>query len=202
MSRYCSQCGKSFKACICASIVPLASSVELIILQHPTEEHRPMGTARILDLSLANSMRLVGEDFSQHAQLNALLSEPDVDHYVLYPSDVSRCASELSTLSPAKKIRIILLDGTWKKAYKMWQLSGNLHALPSVHLPKDLVGNYRIRKAPNENSLSTVEAGYHILSLLESTRNFQPLMTAFEQMIEFQIAQMPPGVFERNYLSK
>ncbi|NGZ92510.1 DTW domain-containing protein [Vibrio aestuarianus subsp. cardii] len=89
MSRYCSQCGKSLKACICASIVPLASSVELIILQHPTEEHRPMGTARILDLSLANSMRLVGEDFSQHAQLNALLSEPDVAHYVLYPSDVS-----------------------------------------------------------------------------------------------------------------
>ncbi|NGZ93184.1 DTW domain-containing protein [Vibrio aestuarianus subsp. cardii] len=108
----------------------------------------------------------------------------------------------MSTLSPAKKIRIILLDGTWKKAYKMWQLSGNLHALPSVHLPKDLVGNYRIRKAPSENSLSTVEAGYHILSLLEPTRNFQPLMTAFEQMIEFQIAQMPPGVFERNYLSK
>lgn len=202
MSRYCSQCGKSLKACICASIVPLASSVELIILQHPTEEHRPMGTARILDLSLANSMRLVGEDFSQHAQLNALLSEPDVAHYVLYPCDVSRCASELSMLSPTKKIRIILLDGTWKKAYKMWQLSGNLHALPSVHLPKDLVGNYRIRKAPSENSLSTVEAGYHILSLLESTRNFQPLMTAFEQMIEFQIAQMPPGVFERNYLSK
>ncbi|MDE1315033.1 DTW domain-containing protein [Vibrio aestuarianus] len=202
MSRYCSQCGKSLKACICASIVPLASSVELIILQHPTEEHRPMGTARILDLSLANSMCLVGEDFSQHKQLNALLSEPDIMHYVLYPSDVSRCASELSTLLPVKKIRLILLDGTWKKAYKMWQLSCNLHALPSVHLPKDLVGNYRIRKAPSENSLSTVEAGYHILSLLEPERNFQPLMTAFEQMIEFQIAQMPPGVFERNYLNK
>ncbi|MDF5479440.1 DTW domain-containing protein, partial [Vibrio parahaemolyticus] len=29
---------------------------------------------------------------------------------------------------------------------------------------------------------------------------FTPLMRAFEKMIEFQIAQMPPGVFEKNYL--
>ncbi|MDF5517641.1 DTW domain-containing protein, partial [Vibrio parahaemolyticus] len=39
MSRYCSRCGKSQKACICQWIVPLASEVELIILQHTSEEH-------------------------------------------------------------------------------------------------------------------------------------------------------------------
>ena len=95
---------------------------------------------------------------------------------------------------------MILLDGTWKKAFKMWQVSSNLHALNTVHLPKDLKGNYRIRKAPSENSLSTVEAGYHLLSLLERDGDFSPLLTAFDQMIQFQINQMPAGVFEKNYL--
>ncbi|USD41994.1 DTW domain-containing protein [Vibrio sp. SCSIO 43135] len=200
MSRYCLQCGKSQKACICQWIQSLSSNVELIILQHPTEEHRPMGTARILSLSLPNSYLFVGEDFSTHDELNHLLAQSDVEHYILYPSDHSRSADELIAKANTDKVRVILLDGTWKKAYKMWQVSTNLQSLPCLHLPKGLKGNYRIRKAPSENSLSTVEAGYHILSLLQHERDFSPLLAAFDHMIQFQIDQMPPGVFERNYL--
>ncbi|PTO90026.1 tRNA-uridine aminocarboxypropyltransferase [Vibrio splendidus] len=198
MSRYCPQCCKALKACICQWVTPLESNVELIILQHPSEEHRPMGTARILSLSLNNSVTLVGEDFSDNEQLNALLANEHYQHVILYPSENS--VSVESVTCPNKKLRVILLDGTWKKAFKMWQVSSNLHALSTVHLPKELKGNYRIRKAPSENSLSTVEAGYHLLSLLESDGDFSPLLTAFDQMIQFQINQMPPGVFEKNYL--
>ncbi len=198
MSRYCSQCGKARKACICDTIIALDSQVELIILQHPTEEHRAMGTARILSLSLSNSRILVGEDFSHHDELNRMLAEPNVQHCILYPSDVSQSAAEIS-LSSKQKIRIILLDGTWKKAFKMWQVNHHLHHLPCLHLPENLQGNYRIRKAPSDNALSTVEAGYHILHLLQPDADFSPLLTAFEAMIDYQIHQMPPGVFERNY---
>lgn len=157
-----------------------------------------MGTARILSLSLKNSVTLVGEDFSENTKLNELLADEDYQHVILYPSEHS--VSVESAIHSSKKMRVILLDGTWKKAFKMWQVSGNLHALQTVHLPKDLKGNYRIRKAPSENSLSTVEAGYHLLNLLEGDRDFSPLLTAFDQMIQFQINQMPPGVFEKNYL--
>lgn len=200
MSRYCSQCGKARKACICDNIVALDSQVELIILQHPTEEHRPMGTARILSLSLANSRLLIGENFLEHGELNQLLAEPDVEHFVLYPSDVSLSAADVA-LPIEKKIRIILLDGTWKKAFKMWQLNTQLHHLPCLHLPEDLKGNYRIRKAPNENALSTVEAGFYVLSMMQPEKDFSPLLDAFEAMIDYQIQQMPAGVFERNYRS-
>ncbi|MGR5138347.1 tRNA-uridine aminocarboxypropyltransferase [Vibrio jasicida] len=202
MSRYCSQCGKSRKACICQWIVPLASEVELIILQHTSEEHRPLGTARILNLSLNHCTCLIGEDFSDSAALNALLEDETYQHFILYPSEQSLCLSELATVAevPAKKTRLILLDGTWKKAYKMWQLSTNLHTIQTVKLPEDLQGHYTIRKAPSDNSLSTVEAGFHALSLLQPSKDLTPLLIAFEKMIEFQIAQMPPGVFEKNYL--
>ncbi|KAB0480797.1 DTW domain-containing protein [Vibrio sp. IB15] len=199
MSRYCPQCSKALKACICHWVTPLESNVELIILQHPSEEHRPMGTARILSLSLKNSVTIVGEDLSDNEQLNDMLADTQYQHVILYPSEHS--APVESVTRPNKKLRVILLDGTWKKAFKMWQVSSNLHALNTVHLPKDLKGNYRIRKAPSENSLSTVEAGYHLLSLLEDGRDFSPLLTAFDQMIQFQINQMPPGVFEKNYLA-
>lgn len=205
MSRYCPQCRKALKACICQWITPLESDVELIILQHPSEEHRPMGTARILSLSLENSVTFIGEDFSEHEELNLLLSDPNYQHAILYPGESSVSVEQLSESSwngtDKPKRRIILLDGTWKKAFKMWQVSSNLQQLVTVHLPKDLKGNYRIRKAPSENSLSTVEAGYHLLSLLQPHHEFAPLLAAFDRMVQFQIDQMPPGVFEKNYLS-
>ncbi len=202
MSRYCSQCGKSRKACICSWIVPLESGVELIILQHSSEEHRPLGTARILKLSFRSCICLVGEDFSQDDTLNNLLVDDEYQHLILYPSEQSICLSELAERKSTnqKKIRLILLDGTWKKAYKMWQMSSNLHSLPTVKLPENLEGRYTIRKAPSENSLSTVEAGFYALSTLEPDTDFTPLLNVFKNMIEFQIAQMPPGVFENNYL--
>lgn len=161
-----------------------------------------MGTARILKLSLENSVLLVGENFSEHDALNDLLSDQDYCHFILYPGEGAILPSQAeSVVSDTGKVRVILLDGTWKKAYKMWQLSTNLQALPLIRLPENLQGNYRIRKAPSDNSLSTVEAGFHILSLFEPKRDFTPLIDAFNQMIEFQIQQMPPGVFEKNYLS-
>ncbi|MGF1694860.1 DTW domain-containing protein [Vibrio lamellibrachiae] len=208
MYRYCLQCGKSHKACICSWIKSLTSNVELIILQHSSETQRPMGTAKILTLSLTNSYCFVGEDFSQEPKLNILLSDPEYTHYIMYPCDDSQCVSpallpsntsDSTSRSKHKKIRVILLDGTWKKAYKMWQLSENLHCLSMLHLPKGLKGNYRIRKAPTDNSLSTVEAGYHLLSILQPELDFTPLLTAFDNMIQFHINQMPEGVFERNY---
>lgn len=201
MSRYCSQCGKSRKACICSWIVPLESGVELIILQHRSEARRPLGTARVLKLCLENCTCLIGEDFSQDETLNRLLADSDYQHLVLYPSEQSACLTDYADAngSDKQKTRLILLDGTWKKAYKMWQLSSNLHCLPTVRLPENLQGRYTIRKAPSDNSLSTVEAGFHALSILEPTHDYTPLLNAFEKMIEFQIAQMPPGVFERNY---
>lgn len=203
MFRYCLKCGKAQKACICSWISNIETSVQLIILQHPTEVNRAKGTAKILTLSLANSVCLVGEDFSNHVQLNQLLAEKNTLNFVLFPSDGAEVVtSELVTKMKANahtKVRILLLDGTWKKAFKMYQLSGNLHGLPNICLPQDISGNYKIRKAPKENSLSTVEAGYQVLKIMEPNTNFEPLVFAFNAMVDFYIQQLPDGVFERNY---
>ncbi|MGC9459499.1 DTW domain-containing protein, partial [Vibrio genomosp. F10 str. 9ZD137] len=40
----------------------------------------------------------------------------------------------------------------------------------------------------------------HLLSILQPEQDFSPLLATFDNMIQFQIDQMPEGVFERNYL--
>ncbi|MCL9776134.1 tRNA-uridine aminocarboxypropyltransferase [Vibrio methylphosphonaticus] len=199
MLKFCPQCFKAKRACICQWITSINSGSELVILQHPSEEKRPLGTAKILQLSLPSTQVFIGENFSDNTALNALLADENFRTCVLFLGEQSQPLEPLSQTHDTRPFRIILLDGTWKKAYKIWTLSKNLHNLPMVQLPTDLEGDYRIRKAPTSNALSTVEAGYHILSILEPERDFSPLIFAFNQMIEFHISQMPPGVFERNY---
>lgn len=202
MSRYCEQCGKARKACICRWIQVIDAKTELWILQHPSEVKRAIGTARILTLSLPKARLWVGEDFSCHDELNALLQEPQREVYLIYPGEGAVPVSELAAQphKSGKTRTLILLDGTWKKAYKMWQLSTNLHGLPTVNLDNAGQGNYRIRKSPKDQGVSTVEAGYLALTALEGeNEKFAPLLDAFNQMIEYQIRQMPEGVFENNY---
>ncbi|MEI8596226.1 tRNA-uridine aminocarboxypropyltransferase [Photobacterium sp. Hal280] len=201
MSRYCVDCGKAGNACICQWIEKIDARTELWILQHPSEVSRPLGTARILTLSLPNARLWVGEDFSRHEEINHLLADPDRHAAVLYPDGQAIPLSRLALQNTSSALTtLILLDGTWKKAYKMWRLSANLQALPCVCLDDVPAGNYRIRKSPKQSGLSTVEAAFHALSQLEGeSGRFLPLVTAFEKMIDFQISQMPPGLFERHY---
>ena len=211
MSRYCEQCGKAKQACICRWIQVIDAKTELWILQHPSEVKRAIGTARILTLSLPNATLWVGEDFSAHDEINRLLADPHRQAWVIYPGEdatpISRLAQgsvtadDDNTSKPDTIRTLILLDGTWKKAYKMWQLSVNLYGLPTVALDNADDGNYRIRKSPKSQGVSTVEAGYLALTALDkgNEEKYTPLLDAFNQMIEFQIQQMPEGVFEKNY---
>ncbi|KJG09267.1 DTW domain protein [Photobacterium kishitanii] len=202
MSRYCEYCGKAKKACICHWIETITATTEIWILQHPSEIKRAIGTARILSLSLPNSRLWVGEDFSTNDELNRLLAEPERDVYIVYPGEGAVPISSVAAAASNDRLQtVIVLDGTWKKAYKMWQLATNLHHLPLVNLDNADSGNYRIRKSPKEQGVSTVEAGYLALSAFEADNDkFSPLLTTFNHMIDFQIKQMPQGVFEKNYL--
>ncbi len=130
-----------------------------------------------------------------------MLADDAYQSVVLYPGEEALELSQVQGTKSDKPLRIILLDGTWKKAFKMWKLSTNLHSLPMIKLPETLQGDYRIRKAPSPNALSTVEAGHHIIQTLEPELNFDAMLVAFDKMIQFQIQQMPSGVYEKNYHS-
>ncbi|PKH06874.1 tRNA-uridine aminocarboxypropyltransferase [Moritella sp. Urea-trap-13] len=206
----CTVCDKALAACICQHITKIDSVIELIILQHPGEVKNAIGTARILNLSLPQCQIIVGENFTDNAQLNDILNDPTRQCFLLYPSEDSIAAENLADkvnrsmenegLDANINRTFILLDGTWRKAFKMYQSSINLHTLSAVRLNAEQQSQYTIRQTSIEGGLSTVEAGFLLLATLEQDKEkYQPLLTAFEYMINFQIAQMPDGLFNKNY---
>jgi len=193
----CSNCLKASSACICSTIKVIDNLYQVHILQHPSEEKKAIGTARILKLSLRNVKLSIGEFFDEQ-QFDLKNS------YLLFPSDTAITATELVKQHTFdKKSQFILLDGSWKKAYKLLMSNPFLQVLPKVFIDVDVKSNYRLRKSPREDGLSTVEAGYYLLSQLEQdSQKFIPLLKSFEFMIDYQISQIPEEIYQRHYLDK
>ena len=186
-SRYCTRCTRALKACLCEYIVPLENRTPLYILQHPYEVAHPKGTAALLAASLQQAEIRVGEDFSRDTWLNDLLADPSLRCYLLWPDEEAISPAELrgqmASVSPAATaVAFILLDGTWRKAFRMLQSNPALARLPRIGLGA-IAGQYAIRKKPFPEALSTIEAGYHLLSQWEGEpERYAPLLTLFERL--------------------
>lgn len=143
---------------------------------------------------------LVGEDFNNDLRLNTLLCDPKNEFALLYPGDEAKV---LDNNSPQKDLtHLILIDGTWRKAKKIFMLSKNLQTLPSFKLAPSEISDYRIRKSPSENALSTLEATVEALHFLEPDLNTTPAILSFQKMIDMQIKKMGREIYQTNYLDK
>src|ERR1700687_4658717 len=56
----CPQCHKPLPLCICDSITPIENRVSLLILQHPQEQDRALGTARLTALHFKDAVVKIG----------------------------------------------------------------------------------------------------------------------------------------------
>lgn len=186
----CPRCQRPLSHCLCSLIPCLDSHTHVLILQHPDESSHALNTARLAALGLRNCELRVGEVFDD-------LPLDDVPSYLLFPGDDAVPVANLAGHGAA--LRLIVPDGTWRKARKLLYLNPRLAALPRVALPPGLESRYRLRKAPASGALSTVEAITVALNILEGAGRFDALLRPFEALIEGQIKAMGEGVYQRNH---
>lgn len=208
----CPRCLRPQGACLCAWIRPTAHPTEVLILQHPMEVQEAKGTARLLHLSLARSRLVTGEQFAP-AELQALLTGPfealktdsaaatppqavllypdmPQDRALGWPAPRALTAGELQ--NPAG-LRLVVLDGTWRKSRKMLHLNPLLQQLPRLALAQLPASRYRIRKARQLHQLSTLEACCAALAQLQNDADpFEPLLSAFDGWVAQLLQARPP----------
>jgi DTW domain-containing protein YfiP len=189
----CTRCLRPVSACICQWIATTCSKVELIILQHPLEQHHAKGSARLLHLSVAGSQLHIAEKFETEF-LQSILFTTNKTTLLLYPerSEGQSGVAESPPFNPQclaspERLRLIVLDGTWRKSRKMLYQNPLLQRLARLALNDMPESQYRIRKAHGPDQLSTLEASCQALMLLENnTEKYQPLLAAFDGFIRQQ----------------
>ncbi len=199
----CTHCLRPHTACICHWITPTAHAVQVVILQHPLELQDAKGSARLLHLSLPQSRLVAGEVFDPQV-LHDLLTAPwhtgDTPQgprqaVLLYPQTpdgpgpggaAAPVALPPLPIDPAQ-LRLIVLDGTWRKSRKMLALNPLLQHLPRLPLRDMPPSRYLIRRAHRPDQLSTLEAVCAALGHLEaSPARFHPLLEAFDGFVAQQ----------------
>jgi len=189
---FCPRCQRPQRACICQWVTPVAHATEVLILQHPLEVGHAKNSAGLLQLSLAHSQVVVGETFDA-ATLQAAMCEPKYT-VLLYPQSAlgPSPVPDATRLQDTANLRLVVLDGTWRKSRKMLHLSPLLQQLPRLSLDDVPASSYLIRKAHQPGQLSTLEATCAALAQLEGTaERMQPLLDAFDGFVAQQLAFRP-----------
>jgi tRNA-uridine aminocarboxypropyltransferase len=198
----CATCGKSSPLCICDSIAPLESRHEVLILQHPQEQDRDLGTARIAALQLTKARLVVGlswpslgaalgrsADARRWATLHPWSEAPDETVALQGAADAGEALAALDG--------IILLDGSWSQAKALWWRNPWLLKTRRIALHPTAPSLYgELRREPRRAALSTIEAAAFLLSRLEDDPSLERRVLApFEALLQRYraVAGRPPA---------
>jgi DTW domain-containing protein len=183
LSDNCPTCEKPRHLCVCTGVNPVDNRIFVLILRHPQEQDRELGTARLATLQLKNAALKTGLSWANLAK--ALGQPADPKRWgVLYLGTAKTAAPlppRLLTMvtkkgNPApdqdevmKTLEgIILLDGNWAQAKALWWRNAWLLKCRRLVLqpPRpSLYGN--LRKEPRRESVSTIEAAAYTLAALD-----------------------------------
>lgn len=145
----------------------------------------PINTARLVELQLENAERHVAIKLGEVPTLRARLEDPEAPAILLYPGEG---AVDLAHSLPEGAVTLVVLDGTWWQAKKLFQQNPELSRLPRYGLTPTAPSRYRIRREPALHCISTIEAIGEALSLLEpSGFDREALLRPFDAMVEHQL---------------
>lgn len=189
----CLKCALPKANCICHLACEIDNAIELLALQHPLEQHQSKNSLRILALCAKHIQVEIGEQFVED-ELQSWLYANDKTPVLLYPPTED---DSIGLFSPApladvqlltnERVRLVLLDATWKKSRKMLYLNPVLQKLPRLTLVDPPPSIYKIRKSHSQNQLSSLEACCYAWRQLEKNPSAYPqLLDAFAGFIDQQ----------------
>ncbi|MEH2509066.1 DTW domain-containing protein YfiP [Nitrobacteraceae bacterium AZCC 1564] len=196
----CPHCGKPEPLCVCSDVAPIDNRIELLILQHPQEQDRALGTARLTALHFQNSALKIGLSWPSLSKVLGRSVDPQ-RWAILYLGSAK--VADLPTDSEVVAIDrkgaveegqrailndidgVILLDGTWSQAKALWWRNAWMLKCRRIILGPASPSLYgKLRKEPRRDGLSTIEAAGMVLSRLEKRPEIEAALTAsFERLL-------------------
>jgi DTW domain-containing protein YfiP len=201
----CAACGKPPPLCVCDATAPLETRVAVLILQHPQEQDRELGTGRLAHRQLANSELRIG--LSWRSLAAALGRDADPRRWgVLYlgptqalpERDVAVLDRHGTPLADPDAALgglegIVVLDGTWSQAKALWWRNPWLLKLRRIILHPRFRSAYgTLRREPRAESVSTIEATALCLARIEGDAAlYERIVAPFRALIA-RYRALPP----------
>jgi DTW domain-containing protein len=219
----CPHCGKPLPLCICDSVTPIENRISLLVLQHPQEQDRALGTATLTALHFKDAVLKIGlswpslskalgrtvQDPSRWAVLylgSAKVSELDTDRDIV-------AINRKGEVEPNQRAilgdieGIVLLDGTWSQAKALWWRNAWMLKCQRVILGPKRPSRYgQLRREPRGDGLATIEAAAMLLAGLEKRPDIADTLNgSFERMlaryrqVQAEMPELAPKPKKKDY---
>ena len=188
---------------------PADTVTSVLILQHPQEPDKELGTAALARRNLKNSKLKTGLSWPNlekawgekcdkenwlvlylgSAKLPAMRKDNKAELIFVDRRnnlfDDEKNIRSLKDFLQAKKRGIIVLDGTWSQAKTIWWRNAWLNKLKrAVILPPRPSLYGKLRKEPRKESISTIEAIAYSLEILEANSAIKEnLLNHFRELL-------------------
>jgi tRNA-uridine aminocarboxypropyltransferase len=181
----CGRCRRPASVCYCHALPRIDTATRVVILQHPRERDMPIGTARMASLCLPRAELRVGIQWTGELLAGAI-GDPARPAILLYPGPGAR---DILRDPPRGPVTLVVVDGTWSQARTVVRDNPVLQALPRYAFATPEPSQYRIRREPCAEYVSTIEALMHVLGALEGDpARFRSLLDPLRAMVDAQLA--------------
>jgi len=207
----CPTCLKPRALCVCETVVPVDNRIAILVLQHPQEQDKTLGTARLAVHSLKNAVFKIGLSWPSLSKALGRPAEPRrwavVYLGAIRPADFppgreiavfdkkgKPVAGQEEALSEIDGV--VLLDGTWSQAKTLWWRNPWVLKAKRIALkPKQPSLYGKLRREPRREGLSTLESAALVLSRLEGRPEIEKtLISTFRRMLQrYRDTQSPPA---------
>jgi DTW domain-containing protein YfiP len=204
----CPRCGKPETLCVCKDIQPIDNKIGLLILQHPQEQDKALGTARLTALHFRNAVFKTGLSWASLTKALGRTADPkrwatlylgSVDPALVAPGYSVVALDAKGQLLPIQEMAladvegVIVLDGTWSQAKTLWWRNPWLLKSKRVALSPSKPSLYgKLRREPRREGLSTLESVGMLLAHLEKRPEIETALLESFGMLLDKYREHPP----------
>ena len=167
----CDYCQVATQYCLCAHQPNIETDVAVMLIVSENEVLKPSNTGHLILDVVKEGYVYQWNRTEPNEEMLALLANDDYQPFVVFPDEYVDQPARLmdqstDVFAQGKKPLMILLDGSWREARRMFRKSPYLDALSVVSIQPQVLSQYMMRKSENEQHLSTAEVAVAVLEQL------------------------------------
>ena len=182
----CSKCGLPIITCICKSIKEVETKAKFVILSSEKEVYRNTNTANLLkQINTKSTEIIIWKRGEIPSNILSYINNDIYNVYLVFPimnkeMEIRKAKYNKDNNTPV----FIIVDGTWREAWKIIRKSDYLKNLPILSLETNRVSKFTLRRGQEEGNLCTIEAAMELLKINDEDILSEEINKGFELFLK------------------
>ncbi|AZG73413.1 tRNA-uridine aminocarboxypropyltransferase [Shewanella livingstonensis] len=190
----CNLCLLGELFCTCMHRQYLSTNVSFMLIMYNDEVLKPTNSGKLIADLIPDTHAFLWTRTETDSTMLALLTDPQYQPFLVFPQQYLESdqavvdqitAASLSTVQGQSKTPLlVMLDGSWREAIKMYRKSPYLHQMPVLSFAPETLATYALRKGSHDFQLGTAEVAALALTAAQEPLNGVALSTWFDLFVE------------------